>query len=376
MLLIAIVALMAFGLMMIGSATRANIMPSPQFDQQMILIPLGLIFFFLAAFIDYHFIARFYVAIYVVCVGLLAATLLYGYLITPDEPIFRWIIIRIGDFSVSMQPSEFAKVLMIIFLAKMIDKHGAGINNFRMLAFLGASIALPVGLVMIQPSLSASLLLLLITLAVLFAGNVGGKNILISMVLVAPMLVFLANDFTSDDPILVTHIFHEYQIGRVETILNPEAADTDARFQIERSIAAIGSGQLMGKGLHQGTITQAARLPAAETDFIISVIGEEFGFLGLMGVLLVMLFIVGKCMFVAATAPDMLGRLIATGVAMKLAFQSFINVGVVTELLPNTGVPFPFLSYGGSSLWTSMIAVGLVVNVQMSKSKSMFETFE
>ena len=375
LLLAAIVALMVFGLIMIGSATRVNIMDSPQFNNQMIFIPLGLVLFFIAAFIDYHFIARFYVAIYLMCVGLLVATLIYGAIVTPYAEVYRWILIGPADNPiVSMQPSEFSKVLMIIFLAKVVDKYGAVINSFRMLMFLGILTAIPVLLIMRQPSLSAALLVLMISLAVLFAGNVGGKHVLYTLILLTPIAMLLVYDFNrGDDSIVIHHIIRGYQRERIETILNPEIADTDARFQIDRSIAAIGSGQLMGKGLHQGTITQAARLPAAETDFIISVIGEEFGFLGLMSVLLVMLFIIGRCLLVAATAPDMLGRLIATGVAMKLALQSFINVGVVTELLPNTGVPFPFLSYGGSSLWTSIIAVGLVVNVQMSKSKSMFE---
>ncbi|MCL2619218.1 MAG: FtsW/RodA/SpoVE family cell cycle protein [Defluviitaleaceae bacterium] len=373
-LLAAMLVMMVFGLIMIGSATRVNIMPSGPFNNQLVFIPLGLVLFFFAAFIDYHFIARFYVMIYVLCVGLLVGTLVYGAVFTPDANVHRWIFIGSPENPiVGMQPSEFAKVLMIIFLAKVVDKYGAAINSFKMLMFLAGSIAVPVVLIMVQPSLSASLVVLLICLAVLFAGNVGGKHAMYTMILLTPIAAFLAYDFNREEPFVIGHLIHDYQMRRIETILNPEAVDIDARFQIERSMAAIGSGQLLGKGLYQGTITQTARLPHAETDFIISIIGEEFGFVGLMAVLVLMLFIIARCMIIAATAPDVLGRLIATGVAMKLAFQSFINVGVVTELLPNTGVPFPFLSYGGSSLWTSIIAVGLAVNVHMSKSKSMFE---
>ena len=374
LLMLAMIALIIFGLIMIGSATRINVFEeSVRFNRQLIFAILGLILFLAAAFIDYHFIARFYVMIYVVCIVLLVGALLQGRFINPHLPVYRWIFFGTEEMNIGIQPSEFAKIFMIIFLAKVVDKLGAAINDIRVLMFIGLSILLPFVLIAVQPSLSAAGIVLLISISVLFVGNVGGKYVLIAFAVLAPIVAFMTYDIGRESPLLIHHIFEDYQIDRIETLLNPEAATADARFQIERSIVAIGSGQLMGKGLYQGTITQAARLPEAETDFIISIIGEEFGFVGLMVVLLLILFIVGRCLIIAFNAPDMLGRLIVTGVAMKLAFQAFINVGVVTEILPTTGVPFPFLSYGGSSLWVCMIAVGLAINVKMSKSKSMFE---
>ena len=374
-LLLAVVVLMLVGLVMIGSATRINLFgESVQFNRQLVFMLMGFVMLFAAAFIDYHFIAKFYIPIYLLCVGLLIGTLAYGIMLTPESDVRRWIFLGTPDNNLGgIQPSEFAKVFMIIFLAKVIDKFGDNINKFSILSMLAVSVAIPVVFIVLQPSLSVAVLILLICSAVLFVGNVGGKHMFIGLAAVTPILLFLAYDFGREQPLIIDRILLPYQIIRIETLLNPEVADADATFQIERSVAAIGSGQLLGKGLYQGTITQAARLPHAETDFIISVIGEELGFVGLMAVLTIMLFVIGKCMYVAITAPDMLGRLIASGVGMMLAFQSFINVGVVTEILPNTGVPFPFVSYGGSSLWTSMIAVGLVINVQMSKSKSIFE---
>jgi len=374
LLMLAMIALIIFGLIMIGSATRINVFgESFRFNRQLIFAILGIMLFLAAAFIDYHFIARFYVMIYAVCIALLVGALVYGYFVTPHLPVSRWIFFGTEEMNIGIQPSEFTKIFMIIFLAKVVDKFGAWINDFRILMMLGLSILLPFVLIAVQPSLSAAGIVMLISLAVLFVGNVGGKYVLIALVVLAPIASFLVYDIGRDNPLLIDRILEDYQILRIETLLNPDAATADARFQIERSIAAIGSGQLMGKGLYQGTITQTARLPEAETDFIISIIGEEFGFVGLMIILLLVLFIVGRCLVIAFNAPDMLGRLIVVGAAMKIAFQSFINVGVVTELLPTTGVPFPFLSYGGSSLWASMIAVGLVINVKMSKSKSMFE---
>jgi len=369
---IAVVLLMGFGLIMIGSATRISILgESAAFRSQLIFIPLGLVIFAAAAFIDYHFIARFYVPIYLLCLLLLIATQIHGEL--NDIAIRRWIHFNAGGFSLGIQPSEFAKVFMIIFLAKLLDTQGERINKIHMLAMVAVLVGAPVWLIVQQPSLSAGVVVLVICMTVMFVGNVGGRYVLFAMAVLTPIAIFLVYDFGRDEHIFLHYIARQYQLDRIETLLNPELADADSTFQIQRSLQAIGSGQLVGQGLHQGQITQSAGLPAAETDFIVSVIGEEFGFLGVMGVLLIMLLVVGRCFYIAAKAPDMLGRLIASGVTMMLAFQTFVNVGVVTELLPNTGVPFPFLSYGGSSLWASLIAIGLVINVNMTKAKSMFE---
>jgi len=153
---------------------------------------------------------------------------------------------------------------------------------------------------------------------------------------------------------------------------NPEF-DPDAYRQIQNSIHAIGSGILTGKGLYGGPVNQAGYIYASYNDFVFSVIGEEFGFAGCMSVILVMFFIVTKCILIAWKSPDLCGKLIASGAACMLFFQAFVNVGVATDIMPNTGMPFPFVSYGGSSMWVNMTIVGLVLNVKMSKSKSIFE---
>ena len=144
-------------------------------------------------------------------------------------------------------------------------------------------------------------------------------------------------------------------------------------YQTKNSIWAIGSGGLNGKGLYQGTINQLSYLPESHNDFIFSVIGEEFGFIGCIAVLAIMLLIILRCIFIANRAYDNIGKYIVSGIAGMFAFQVFVNVGVATGLLPNTGMPFPFLSYGGSSIWMNMTAIGLVLNVGMRKPKSIFE---
>ncbi|MBQ9604673.1 MAG: FtsW/RodA/SpoVE family cell cycle protein, partial [Firmicutes bacterium] len=162
------------------------------------------------------------------------------------------------------------------------------------------------------------------------------------------------------------------QISRLTDFLDKDYSSS-TYYQTKHSIWAIGSGQLRGKGLYNGTVNQLSYLPESHNDFVFAVIGEEFGFLGCLAVILVMFCIITRCLVIAAKATDNLGRLIAVGVGGMFAFQTFVNIGVVTGLLPNTGMTFPFLSYGGSSIWTNMLAVGLVLNVGMCKPKSMFE---
>ena len=365
-----VVGLMCFGLIIIGSATRISLLgSSPAFDNQLIFMIFGVAILIASAVIDYRFIARFYIPIYILCISLLLFVAIFG---EDWAGVRRWVSISIGGFSFGIQASEFTKVFMIIFLAKLLDTH-RDINNPGMLAALAGMIMLPVGLIAMQPSLSAAVVVLVICVSILFVSNVGGKSILVALAIATPIVSFLVYDFGRDESILIHHIVQDYQRSRIETLLNPQYATADDTFQIERSLQAIGSGQFSGQGLHQGQITQSAGLPAAETDFIISVIGEELGFVGVMGVLTVMFMVVMKCFWAAIKAPDTLGRLICIGVTVKLAFQTFANVGVVTEILPNTGVPFPFVSYGGSSLWTSLAAVGLVINVSMTKAKSIFQ---
>ena len=163
-----------------------------------------------------------------------------------------------------------------------------------------------------------------------------------------------------------------YHIDRILSAINPDESDP-LYYQTKHSIWAIGSGALNGKGLYQGTINQLKYLPESHNDFIFSVVGEEFGFIGCISILALMLLIILRCLFIANRAIDNMGKLIVSGVAGMLAFQVLVNVGVATGLLPNTGMPFPFLSYGGSSMLVNMIAVGLVINVGLRKPKSMFE---
>ncbi|MDR1066606.1 MAG: FtsW/RodA/SpoVE family cell cycle protein [Clostridiales bacterium] len=365
-LLAAVILLSVFGIIVISSATRPDM--TDESAKQQIWFAFGLVLSLVVSFIDYHFVCKFYIAAYLACLTLLLAVLLYNRVISEDV-VARWFYIG----PINIQPSEFAKIFMTVFLAGAISRNENALKSPLPLTAILMSIAAPTLLILVQPSLSASSVLLFLSLSILFAGGLRFKYISLGALIVAPIGAALYFDMTRPEPLLLkTGLFSGYQIERLQTFLNPDL-DSDKMYQTLNSIAAIASGQISGKGLYNGVVTQTGRLPYAQTDFIFSVIGEEFGFIGCAATLAVTLFVILKCLLTAQRAADMEGKLIASGVASMFAFQAFVNVGVATSLLPNTGMPFPFVSYGGSSLWINMIAVGLVINIGMTKPKSMFE---
>jgi rod shape determining protein RodA len=363
LLVLLVSALVVFGIIIIGSATRINIYgPQGEFQSQMIWFGTGFVLMLCAAFIDYHFIAKFYWIIYGVNIFLLILVLLIGR--DDGSGVKRWLF--------GIQPSEFSKVFMIIYLSKFIDKNREKINNISTLFLVFLTTMIPFVLIKSQPSLSASLVTLAIMVTILFTGRISYKYIFIVLAIAVPVIAVVVYDLHTEDHKILGMFLEPYHIRRLTTAINPDLSSPDY-YQTKNSIWAIGSGQLHGKGLYQGTINQLSYLPESHNDFIFSVIGEEFGFTGCLAVLGLMLLIIARCLFVSAKAMDNLGKLIASGVAGMLAFQTFVNVGVATGLLPNTGMPFPFLSYGGSSMWINMISIGLVINVGMRKPKSIFE---
>ncbi len=364
-LLILVVALVMCGITAIGSATRININgPEGRYQSQMLWFATGLLLMLVSAFIDYHAICRFYIALYILNVVLLVLTLLIGD--GEEVGVRRWLF--------GLQPSEFSKIFMIIFLSKFIDKFQKKINNIGILLLACLLTAVPFVLIKKQPSLSASLVLIAILGVELFTGRLSYKYILVVVLLALFMLIVIYADLLNAEHPLLKGVFKmtDYQVSRFTDYINKDYSSS-TYYQTKHSIWAIGSGQLRGKGLYNGTINQLSYLPESHNDFIFSVIGEEFGFLGCLTVMAIMLAIITKTLIIAAKATDNLGRLIAAGAAGMWAFQTFVNIGVATGLLPNTGMTFPFLSYGGSSIWANMLAVGLALNVGMCKPKSMFE---
>ena len=365
-LLALVVALAFFGLLMIGSATGlGNGNVSAIFINQLIFLVTGLGILILVAFVNYEFICKFYIPIYIVNIALLVIVLFM-----PDtRGVARWIGMEIGGTMFGIQPSEFAKIFMIIVLAKIIDKYKDKINNVLVLALVFAVTALPVALINMQLSFSASTVSIVIMLAMLYAGRISYKYVVIIALVVAPALLFFYIDLHAENPILIDNILTPWQQDRIWDFLYPEYGDGAGTWQNEQAVRAMSSGLLTGRGLFNNQIF----VPEFSNDFIFSVIGAEFGFIGSITVLLVALLIVLRCLMIAHRSEVFLGKLIATGVAVTMAFQVFTHVAINAWLVPNTGMNFPFISSGGSSLWVFMAMIGLVLNVGMTREYSMFE---
>ncbi|MBQ9091358.1 MAG: rod shape-determining protein RodA, partial [Anaerotignum sp.] len=278
--------------------------------------------------------------------------------------------IAVGPLTI--QPSEFAKVIMIFCLAKLITLRQKEINDLPMIGILCGFLLIPLILIQKQPALSASLVLVAIFCIELFIAGLDWGIIRTVLVVTVPAILLILFDVSRANPLFTDKVFQPHQFNRILSFVDP-SRDANLYYQTEKSISAIGSGQLTGKGLFNGTLNQLSYLPEPHNDFIFSVIGEEFGFFGCIFVLAVLLFIVFRCILVATSARDTFSQLVAAVIAGMFAFQTFVNAGVATGILPNTGMSLPFVSYGGSSMWTNMVAVGLILNIRKKETRSLFE---
>ena len=370
LLALTVIAVSVFGIAMIYAATNHAGMPlGPQrafgglWRLQRMHVISGAVLMLVFAAIDYRLITRLYPFIY----GFMMVLLLAAWLLGADDGTgtARWLPIPIpGVGSISLQPSEFAKIFMTLSLAKFLDKKQESFNRILWLGLIMIAIAVPVLLVFRQPSLSAALVILFISMVVLFTAGLKFRYILIGTLIVVPLLIILWFDLQRADPLFLYRIFEPYQIRRIRTAIYPVPGSPEF-WQIEQSQRAIAAGGLTGRGFMNNEIY----LALAHNDLIFSVVAEQFGFVGSAILIGAVLLMVIKCILIALRAIDLQGRLIAAGVAGMLIFETFVHVGVGTGLVPATGMPFPFLSYGGSMIWVHMIAMGIVLNIGLARDK-------
>ena len=362
----AVILVSLFGLVAISSATHVNMGEDISIlIKQAGFFGVGIILMFIIANIDYEYFSQFHVLIYSINIILLLTVLILG---SNKNGAVRWI--AIGPLTI--QPSEFAKVMMIICLGKMLDKNQKRIDEFSFIVFICGYMAIPIVLVQLQPALSASLVLVSIFCIQIFVAGLSYKIIQKILMVAVPAVGFVLWDVSREVPLVLDKILRPHQFNRVLSFVDPQR-DASLYYQTEKSISAIGSGQFSGKGLFNGTLNQLSYLPEPHNDFIFSVIGEEFGFIGCLFVLALLLFIIFRCIVIATSTRDLFSRLVASGIGGMFAFQTFINAGVALGLVPNTGMSLPFVSYGGSAMWTSMIAIGIVLNIKKKETKSLFE---
>lgn len=333
---------------------------------QIVGMMLGVIIVLILSVFDYHFICQFTVVYYIAGIFLTAAT--HTSLGTNNNTdVKRWI--KLGP--ITFQPTELMKIILILTLATVYAKLRNKVHKVSTLLIVLLITMVPVALILLQPDLSSALVAVFIMTVLVFAAGTSYKIIApIVIVLIPSVVVFLWYNLQPGSTLL-TKI---YQLRRIYVWLHPEDDPNMLNMQQNNCMRAIASGKLYGKYLQdggEGTLSRAYNSVAVnESDFIWAIVGEEFGFLGCCLILLLFAIVIFKCFSVAKKAQDFQGRLIAIGVAAMFMFQVFANICVATRLFPNTGLPLPFISNGLSSMLSSMIGIGLVMNVGIQPAKS------
>lgn len=354
-----LLAVAGLGVLMVYSATR-YVGPDEAFDtsfltRQAFFMVIGVIAATVVSLVDYHKILDQAPLIYGSTIFLLVAVRLVGSRRSGTQGWFQ-----LGPFQ--LQPSEFAKLALVLGFTYLATQFHGDIDLRRLGALLGLS-GLPIVLVLLQPDLGTALVSVAIGFCLLVAAGVRGRY----LVLLGVGAVLLAT------LVLTSGMLDEYQKDRLTVFVNQEETDRDLEdargdfYNLEQSKLAIGSGGVRGAGLFEGPQTQSNRVPEQHTDFIFSVVGEELGLLGAGALLAAFSVIVWRIWRTAQLARDDAGSMICLGVLALFVFQIFQNVGMTMGIMPITGIPLPFLSYGGSSTIMAFIAMGLVLNVHMRR---------
>ncbi|MCR5054023.1 MAG: rod shape-determining protein RodA [Lachnospiraceae bacterium] len=352
-LVILILALTIIGIMVIGSANE------DYQNKQITGMVIGLVVMTVVAIVDYQFILRFHILYYVVSLGLLVAVLFFGKTVAGAQ---RWL-----DIGVQFQPSELCKILLILFFAQFYMQFEEEINTPKTIIIALCLMAVPLFLIYKEPDLSTTIVTALIMASLFFSAGLSYKVAGTVVGVGVPTLAILINMISKEGQ----KILDPYQALRIQSWIYPEKYP-ESSYQQQNSIMAIGSGQLLGKGLNNDafdSVKNGNYISEPQTDFIFAVAGEELGFIGCAVIILLCLFIVLECIHVAKGARDKAGELICIGMAAFVSFQSFVNICVVTGLMPNTGLPLPFVSYGQTSLVTLYGGMGIVLNVGLQSKR-------
>lgn len=344
-LLGSVALLSIFGIAMIRSAVAGNITLEGYDQRQLTFALLGFTIALITAAIDYHLWSALSRGMYVGMAGLLGALSIVGRAFFGSA---RWFETRLFN----IQPSELAKIVIILVLADYFTRHQGQLHQIR---WVIRSFIYTLGIVVwiiIQPNLSTSILIVVIWFALLWASGLEWKHLLLfgGVGIVVPILGY---------PFLA-----DYQKQRIINFLFPDpTAPHGELYNLQQALISIGSGGWFGQGYGLGTQVQLRFLKVRHSDFIFSAMAEEFGLVGTAIVMLLLLFVVYRCLRAARLARDTFGGLICYGVAVLVAFQAMVNIGVNLSLIPATGLPLPFISYGGSALISLMVGVGLVESV-------------
>lgn len=351
-----VMLLIALGVVMGYSAGYNEAGASPGMSQTvktLIWATIGLIIFFVAASVDYHWLQTLSLPIYLVVLGLLTLTMFVGTNLFGAQ-------MSITVAGLDFQFSEVGKVLMITVLASFLAGRREKVGGLSTIIGAGLIMAIPTFLVFRQPDLGTALVFVAILVGMLFmsGASIGWMGIFAGLTIGAAPLVMQS--------------LQEYQRQRLFCFLDPMADPQGACYQLVQALNAVGSGGLFGQGLTAGRQNQLGFLPVQSTDFIFTVIAEELGFVGGLLVLVIFGLLIWRILAIGWGARDTLGMMIATGLASMLLFQILVNIGMVVGIMPVTGIPLPFITYGGSSLISLLFGMGILQSVRMHSRKPTF----
>ena len=352
-LVLSSVALAVIGAFMVFSATRGNdpaLYDRSYFNRQLLFLGAGVVAMASAAYFPYRRIRDWVPAVF--WSGMFLLLLVLTPLGGERNGTKAWF--EFGSFQ--LQPSEICKIAYIFMLANYLERFN-GRLDIRQLGNALLLGLIPIGLILLETDVGTALVFIAITMGMLLVAGAQTKHIL---VLTVVGIILSALVWSSG-------VLQEYQQDRLTSFIDPASSQTEAAYQQTQAQIAIGSGGLTGQGFGQGQQTRGEFVPEQHTDFIFSVIGEEFGFVGSVIVLALFAIVMWRCMRTARKSPDLLGTLICCGVMTLFAFQMFQSVGMTLGIMPITGIPIPFVSYGGSSAISSFVGVGLVLNIHMRR---------
>ena len=354
-LILYLCALTIIGILVIGSAEK-----SVQ-NKQILGFALGLFVMIFLSLIDYSFILRFSWLYYIGIIILLVMVKIAGKTVGGSQ---RWIIIA----GIQFQPSELAKIVIILFFAYFFMKYQESVYTVKTMGTSFVLVGIPLSLILIQPDNSTTIVTTLIFVVLLFITGLSYKIILTVLGVCIPIFIIgLTYILSHGEQLAKDHYFFR----RIMAWIDPQKYSQWA-LQQQNSITAIGSGQLWGKGLNNSVATSMKNgnfIIEPQTDFIFAVAGEELGFIGAFAIIALLLLIVLECILIARKAKDLSGRLICCGMGALVGLQAFINICVATGLMPNTGIPLPFVSYGLTSIVSLYIGMGFVLNVGLQPKK-------
>lgn len=351
-LLLVVLLLITYGIAMIFSATQSTEDLHLLWRTQLIRAGIGIVAMLVLAAIDYRYYREIYHLFYLTAIVLLIVVLVAGELTGGTQ---RWLA---GG---AIQPGEIAKLVIIIVLARFFAAHDGEIGQIKFLAQSIVIVALPMILIFLEPDLGTSLIIGFIWLVMALIAGMRLLHVAIlgGAVVAASPIIWLA--------------MKDYMRQRIILFLNP-TGNPDDYYNVQQALISIGSGGWLGKGFGNGTQSQLRFLRVRHTDFIFSVISEELGMLGAILLILLFILLLWRILHAASVAGDSFGRGICIGVAAVIFVQTTINIGVNLGIMPVTGTPLPFVSYGGSSLLTFLLALGLVESVSMHRKQLDFET--